>query len=77
MRDRVSSRLFRLRKKVEIFLHRLLPRWYLPLYTLITFTTTPYAAARRRARRQDRLVRAAVLGLAALALAVVLYLVWP
>jgi kynurenine 3-monooxygenase len=76
MRDRVSSRLFRLRKKLEILLHKLLPCWYLPLYTLITFTTTPYAAARQRARRQDRLVRATLLGLAALALAAVLYLVW-
>jgi kynurenine 3-monooxygenase len=76
MRDRVSSRLFRLRKKFEILLHKLLPRWYLPLYTLITFTTTPYAEARRRARRQDRLVRAALLTLAALALGLFLWLVW-
>jgi kynurenine 3-monooxygenase len=75
MRDRVSSRLFRLRKKFEILLHRLLPRWYVPLYTLITFTPTPYAEARRRARRQDRAVRAALLALAALALGVVLLLV--
>jgi kynurenine 3-monooxygenase len=77
MRDRVSSRLFRLRKKFEILLHRLLPRWYVPLYTLITFTTTPYAEARRRARRQDRAVRAALLALAALILGVVLLLVRP
>jgi kynurenine 3-monooxygenase len=76
MRDRVSSRWFRLRKRFEILLHRLLPHWYLPLYTLITFTTTPYAEARRRARRQDRLVRAALLTLAALALAAVFFLVW-
>jgi kynurenine 3-monooxygenase len=77
MRDRVGSRLFRLRKKFEILLHKLLGRWYLPLYTLITFTTTPYAEARRRARRQDRVVRAALLALAALAVALVLFLVWP
>ena len=73
MRDRVSSRWFRLRKRFEILLHRLLPRWYLPLYTLITFTTTPYAEARRRARQQDRLVRVALLGFIVFALAVVLY----
>jgi kynurenine 3-monooxygenase len=77
MRDRVGSRLFRMRKRLEILLHRLFPRWYLPLYTLITFTTTAYAEARRRAHRQDRVVRAAlaVLGIALLAL--LLYLVWP
>ncbi len=76
MRDRVSSPLFRLRKHLDVLLHRLFPRWYLPLYTLVTFTTTPYAAARRRARRQERVVRTA-LAVMVLALAVVLYLVWP
>jgi kynurenine 3-monooxygenase len=57
MRDRVSSRTFLLRKKAEVFLHRLFPRWYLPLYTLVTFTRTPYADAVRRVRRQDRIVQ--------------------
>ena len=56
MRDRVSSRAFLLRKKFDVLLHKLLPRWYLPLYTLVTFTRTPYADAVRRARRQDRVV---------------------
>ncbi|HYT91159.1 MAG TPA: NAD(P)/FAD-dependent oxidoreductase [Gemmataceae bacterium] len=77
MRDRVSSPLFRLGKKLGILLHRLFPRWYVPLYTLITFTTTPYAAARRRAGIQDRVVRVSLVVLAVLALAIVLYLVWP
>ena len=76
MRDRVSSRLFRLRKKAENLLHKLLPRWYLPLYTRITFTTTAYAAARRRAHRQNLLVCAVLPGLLAFVLAVVLFLVW-
>jgi kynurenine 3-monooxygenase len=57
MRDRVSSHWFLLKKKVDILLHKLLPGWYLPLYTLITFTTTPYADARRRAHKQVRYVR--------------------
>ena len=57
MRDRVSSRLFLWKKRLDILLHKLLPRWYLPLYTLITFTTMPYAAARRRAHQQVRVVR--------------------
>lgn len=34
MRDRVSSRVFRFKKKMAGWLHKLLPRWYLPLYTL-------------------------------------------
>src|SRR5262249_16458763 len=33
MRDRVGSRWFVLKKKLAVWLHRLLPRWYLPLYT--------------------------------------------
>jgi kynurenine 3-monooxygenase len=72
MRDRVASRWFVLKKKLAIALNRLLPRWYVPLYTLIEFTRVPYAEALRRARRQDRVVRT-VLG-AALALAVLLVL---
>jgi kynurenine 3-monooxygenase len=72
MRDRVGSRLFVLRKKLAVLLHRLFPRWYLPLYTMIEFTRIPYADAVRRARRQDVVVGAAgvalLLLLAALAL---------
>jgi kynurenine 3-monooxygenase len=56
MRDHVASRLFRLRKKFEMALHGLFPRWYVPLYTLVTFTRTPYAEALWRAKRQDRIV---------------------
>ncbi len=62
MRDRVGSRLFLLRKKADVLLHRLFPRWYLPLYTLVTFTRVPYADAVRRARLQDRAARAVVGG---------------
>jgi kynurenine 3-monooxygenase len=70
MRDRVSSGAFLLRKKVEVFLHRLFPRGYLPLYTLVTFTRTPYADAVRRARLQDAVVWAVVNGLILLGLAI-------
>ncbi len=56
MRDRVSSRAFLFKKKVENLLHRLFPRWYLPLYTLVTFTRTPYADAVRRVPRQNLIV---------------------
>jgi kynurenine 3-monooxygenase len=57
MRDRVGSRVFVLRKKLGILLHRLFPRWYVPLYVMIEFTRIPYADALRRARRQDWVVR--------------------
>lgn len=76
MRDRVGSRLFVLRKKLAVLLHRLFPRWYLPLYTMIEFTRIPYADALRRARTQDWVVRS-VLSLLALAICLAgLWLWW-
>jgi kynurenine 3-monooxygenase len=36
-----------------------MPRAFVPLYDLVSFTTVPYAEARARARRQDRAVLAA------------------
>jgi kynurenine 3-monooxygenase len=68
MRDRVASPWFLLQKKMANLLHRLFPRWYLPLYTMIEFTRIPYASAVRRARTQDRVVWAAAIGLLALVL---------
>jgi len=66
MRDLVGSRAFLLKKRWEVFLHKLLPKWYLPLYTLVTFTCTPYAEALRRAKKQDRIVGAGIMLLMAL-----------
>ncbi|MEK7757112.1 MAG: NAD(P)/FAD-dependent oxidoreductase, partial [Planctomycetota bacterium] len=56
MRDHTGSRLFLLRKKWEKLLGKLFPWWYIPLYTLVTFTRTPYAEAVVKARRQNRIV---------------------
>lgn len=59
MRDKSASRVFRAYKHMERTLHGLLPGIYTPLYTMISFTTIPYAEARRRARQQDVIVVAA------------------
>jgi len=64
MRDKTASRVFRMRKALERGLHRALPGWYTPLYTLVSFTNVPYADAVRRARRQDWIVLAVALLLA-------------
>jgi kynurenine 3-monooxygenase len=74
MRDRVSSRLFRLKKKLTNLLHKLFPRWYVPLYTLVSFRSTPYADAVRRARIQDRIVGGLLAGLFFLMLVVLVLL---
>jgi kynurenine 3-monooxygenase len=63
MRDRVASPWFLLKKRLAVLLHRLFPRWYLPLYTMIEFTRIPYADAARRARRQNRIVGVIAAGL--------------
>ncbi|MCH8241321.1 MAG: FAD-dependent monooxygenase [Planctomycetes bacterium] len=56
MRDHTGSRRFLLRKKKERILHRLFPKWYIPLYTMATFTRMSYVAAVARARKQDTIV---------------------
>jgi kynurenine 3-monooxygenase len=63
MRDRVASRSFLLKKKLDNWLHKLLPRWYLPLYTMVSFTRIPYATALKRARTQERVLQAIVVGI--------------
>jgi kynurenine 3-monooxygenase len=64
MRDKTASKTFRAKKKLDHLLEALLPGIYLPLYMMVTFTGIPYAKAARRARRQDRIVYAALILLA-------------
>jgi len=66
MRDKTASRVFRAKKKLDHMLEAALPRKYLPLYTMVTFTRIPYAQAARRARFQDGLVYGGIFALAVL-----------
>ncbi|MFL6584304.1 MAG: FAD-dependent oxidoreductase [Chthoniobacterales bacterium] len=74
MRDKTASRFFRAKKKLDHVLEAALPGVYLPLYTMVTFTRIPYATAARRARRQDAIVYATMVVIAALLLTAVLFL---
>ncbi|MFQ5671074.1 MAG: FAD-dependent oxidoreductase [Acidobacteriota bacterium] len=56
MRDRTASRLFLGRKALERGLYRLFPGWFIPLYSMVTFSRIPYGLAVRKARRQWRTV---------------------
>jgi kynurenine 3-monooxygenase len=56
MRDKTASKTFRAKKKLDHLLEGLLPGIYLPLYTMISFTRIPYAAAARRSRLQDGII---------------------
>jgi kynurenine 3-monooxygenase len=69
MRDKTASRAFRAKKKLGHLLEAALPGIYLPLYTMVTFTRTPYAEAARRARRQDRIIYATIIVAMALVIA--------
>lgn len=74
MRDHAGSPAFRRRKKLENFVARRFPKRYTPLYTMVSFTTIPYAEAVAKARAQDRAVRAAIITFAFLALALLITL---
>ena len=69
MRDHAASKVFRLKKKGERLLHRLLPQWYLPLYNMVSFSRIPYAQAVQKAKRQDRIVAATLLAVLFIVLA--------
>jgi kynurenine 3-monooxygenase len=45
------------RKKLDLLLHRLFPKKWVPLYTMVVHTTIPYAEALARWRRQQTLLR--------------------
>jgi kynurenine 3-monooxygenase len=59
MRDKVASRTFLAKKRLEKFLHRFFPRWFIPLYSMVTFGLTPYGEAVERDRKQWAVVKMA------------------
>jgi kynurenine 3-monooxygenase len=75
MRDKTASKTFRAKKKLDHSLEAALPGIYLPLYTMVTFTRIPYAAAARRARLQDRIVYSGLIAIAALLIGIVVWFV--
>lgn len=59
MRDHVGSPAFLRKKKRERLLHTWFPNWYLPLYSMVTFSRIPYADAVQKARNQELKVQSA------------------
>lgn len=57
LREKVESPLFVARKKVEVVLNRVLPWAWVPLYSMMSHTTLPYAEALRRSEKQNRVGR--------------------
>jgi len=76
MRDHTGSPAFLRKKKWEKRLGRWFPNWYTELYTMVSFTRTPYAEAVARARRQDRTVHTVVTAALSALLIVFVSLLW-
>jgi kynurenine 3-monooxygenase len=70
MRDKTASKTFRAKKKLDHLFEAALPGIYLPLYTMVTFTRMPYAAAAKRARAQDLLVYTGLIVISAILIGV-------
>ncbi|MBM4108548.1 MAG: hypothetical protein FJ255_07010 [Phycisphaerae bacterium] len=68
MRDRVADPAFRYRKRAEQALHAMFPGVVHPQYNLVSFSTVPYAEARRRGRELDARLDAVVAAVPAAAL---------
>jgi len=56
MRSHVASRWFLLRKQFENALHRLMPERFIPLYTMVSFSTIPYDEIIARNDKQTKLL---------------------
>ena len=56
MAANTMSTWYLLQKRIEGFLHWLLPSYFIPLYSMVTFTAIPYHKAVDRAHRQNRVI---------------------
>ncbi|XP_055757943.1 kynurenine 3-monooxygenase-like [Salvelinus fontinalis] len=69
MRAHVNSKWFLFRKYVDNFLHIIMPRTIIPLYTMVTFTRTRYHKAVKRWHWQDKVINQGLLFCAAVTVA--------
>jgi kynurenine 3-monooxygenase len=53
LRDHVGQARFQLKKRIERKLAELYPDWFVPLYSIVTFTAAPYSEALRRGCKQE------------------------
>jgi len=63
LKQKVQSPWFVARKRLDVALNRLLPKTWLPLYTMIAHTTMPYGEALARSRRQEKVLLGVTVGL--------------
>ncbi len=53
----VTQRSFVWRKKIDNFLYRLMPHWWIPLYNMVTFSRMPYHKCIEFRQRQDHILK--------------------
>ena len=75
MKDHVADPKFLLGKKISNLLQKLLPGWYRPLYSMVSFSNTPYAEAVRVYRRQKRTLSVVLFSMMAIILIAVIWIV--
>lgn len=61
MSSGVTSWVFRTRRALYARLHQIMPRWFVPLYSMVAFSDIPHAQVVRRHARQERIL-SAILG---------------
>ena len=71
MRHTTATLAFAMRKRLDGLLQWALPSWWMPRYSMVSFSRLPSDEVVRRAERQDAAVQAAVAGVGALAAAAV------
>ena len=74
MRSYVNNWSYLVKKKIDSFLHRLMPRTFIPLYTMVSFTRIPYATIVTQHKRQNRVILGGLrlVGMSAFVLSVLL-----
>ena len=56
MRSHVTSKFFLIRKKIDNFLHWIMPKTFMPLYTMVAFTRIPIQEVIRRNQWQTMMI---------------------
>ena len=57
MQDHVASPWFVWTKKFSNLLQKIVPGWYRPLYSMVSFSNTPYTEAIEIHRKQQRVLK--------------------
>ena len=74
MQSHVNNWSYLVKKKIDGFLHRLMLRTFIPLYTMVSFTQIPNATIVTRNKRQNRVISGGLrlVGVSAFVLSVLL-----